>query len=95
MKTHIKPLVGLLALATASTGFAQQLEEIVVTAQKREQSLNDVPMSVSAVSGEQVQDAAIASFRQLGAYVPNLAISENAVNTIISMRGIGVGAQQC
>lgn len=94
MKTHIKPLVGLLALATASTGFAQQLEEIVVTAQKREQSLSDVPMSVSAVSGEQVQDAAIASFRELGAYVPNLAISENAVNTIISMRGIGVGAQQ-
>lgn len=94
MKTHIKPLVGLVALATASTGFAQQLEEIVVTAQKREQSLSDVPMSVSAVSGEQVQDAAIASFRELGAYVPNLAISENAVNTIISMRGIGVGAQQ-
>jgi outer membrane receptor protein involved in Fe transport len=94
MKTHIKPLVGLVALATASTGFAQQLEEIVVTAQKREQSLSDVPMSVSAVSGEQVQDAAIASFRELGAYVPNLSISENAVNTIISMRGIGVGAQQ-
>ena len=46
MKTHIKPLVGLVALATASTGFAQQLEEIVVTAQKREQSLSDVPMSV-------------------------------------------------
>ena len=94
MKTHFKPLVGLVALATASTGFAQQLEEIVVTAQKREQSLSDVPMSVSAVSGEQVQDAAIASFRELGAYVPNLSISENAVNTIISMRGIGVGAQQ-
>lgn len=94
MKTHLKPLVGLVALATASTGFAQQLEEIVVTAQKREQSLSDVPMSVSAVSGEQVQDAAIASFRELGAYVPNLAISENAVNTIMSMRGIGVGAQQ-
>ena len=94
MKTHIKPLVGLVALATASTGFAQSLEEIVVTAQKREQSLSDVPMSVSAVSGEQVQDAAIASFRELGAYVPNLSITENAVNSIISMRGIGVGAQQ-
>jgi len=84
-----------LAFATAATaGYAQQLEEIVVTAQKREQILSDVPISVTAVSGELVQDAAIKSFRELGAYVPNLSITENAVNSIISMRGIGVGAQQ-
>jgi hypothetical protein len=30
----------------------------------------------------------------LGSYVPNLGISENAVNSIVSMRGIGVGANQ-
>jgi outer membrane receptor protein involved in Fe transport len=95
LRTHVRPLVVGLAFATAATaGYAQQLEEVVVTAQKREQSLSDVPISVTAVSGELVQDAAIKSFRELGAYVPNLSITENAVNSIISMRGIGVGAQQ-
>ena len=82
------------ALATTSQmAVAQKLEEVIVTAQKREQSLSDVPISMSAISGELIQDAGIASFTQLGAYVPNLSITENAVNTIISMRGIGVGAQ--
>ena len=95
LRTHVRPLVVGLAFATAATaGYAQQLEEIVVTAQKREQSLSDVPISVTAVGGELIQDAAIKSFRELGAYVPNLSITENAVNSIISMRGIGVGAQQ-
>lgn len=95
LRTHVRPLVAGIAFATAATaGYAQQLEEVVVTAQKREQSLSDVPISVTAVSGELVQDAAIKSFRELGAYVPNLSITENAVNSIISMRGIGVGAQQ-
>jgi outer membrane receptor protein involved in Fe transport len=95
LRTHVRPLVVGLAFATAATaGYAQQLEEVVVTAQKREQSLSDVPISVSAVGGELIQDAAIKSFTELGAYVPNLSITENAVNSIISMRGIGVGAQQ-
>ncbi len=95
LRTHVRPLVAGLAFATAATaGYAQQLEEVVVTAQKREQTLSDVPISMSAISGELVQDAAIKSFTELGAYVPNLSITENAVNSIISMRGIGVGAQQ-
>jgi iron complex outermembrane receptor protein len=95
LRTHVRPLVVGIAFATAATtGYAQQLEEVVVTAQKREQTLTEVPISVTAVSGELVQDAAIKSFTELGAYVPNLSITENAVNSIISMRGIGVGAQQ-
>ncbi len=88
-----------LALSTAIAGLAlsasaQQLEEVVVTAQKRTESLQDVPISVTAISGEQVATASIRSFGELGAYVPNFAVSENAVNTIISMRGISVGANQ-
>ena len=95
LRTHVRPLVLGIAFATAATtGYTQQLEEVVVTATKREQSLSDVPISVSAISGELIQDAAIKSFTELGAYVPNLSITENAVNSIISMRGIGVGANQ-
>ena len=51
------------AVASVSvTAAGQALEEVVVTAQKRVESLQDVPISVTAISGEQVQDASIRSF---------------------------------
>ena len=84
-----------LAIAVIASGAnAAQLEEIIVTAQKRAESLQDVPISMTALSGSKIEDAGINSFTELSGYVPNMGISENAVNTIISMRGIGVGAQQ-
>ena len=73
---------------------AAELEEVIVTAQKRAESLQDVPVSLVAISGTKIEEAGMHSFAELSAYVPNLAIQENAVNTIISMRGIGVGANQ-
>ena len=82
----------------SATAFGQTvefgLEEVVVTAQKRTESLQDVPISVTAISGELIQNASIRSFNDLGAYVPNFTVSENAVNTIIEMRGISIGANQ-
>lgn len=96
MKTSFRNMSALaLAIATASSGaYAAQLEEIVVTAQKRAQSLQDVPISMTAIDGKRMQDAGITSFSELSGFVPNLGISENAVNTIISMRGISVGSNQ-
>ena len=84
-----------IAIATASSGaYAAELEEIIVTAQKRAESLQDVPVSIMAISGTKIEEAGLHSFAELSAYVPNLAVQENAVNTIIVMRGIGVGANQ-
>jgi len=84
-----------IAIATASSGaYAAELEEIIVTAQKRAESLQEVPVSLTAISGSKIEDAGMHSFAELSAYVPNLSISENAVNTIIEMRGISVGANQ-
>jgi iron complex outermembrane receptor protein len=84
-----------LAIATISTGtYAAQLEEVIVTAQKRAESLQDVPISMTALSGEKISEAGMNSFTDLAAYVPNLGISENAVATGIYMRGVGPGAQQ-
>ena len=71
-----------------------QLEEVVVTAQKREQSLQDVPISITAIGGERIQNAAINSFNDLDNYVPNFQVSENAIATSITMRGISVGSNQ-
>ena len=84
-----------LAISTATTAvYSAELEEIIVTAQKRAESLQDVPISMSALSGSTIKDNGIHSFQDLSGYVPNLEIAENAVNTIITMRGIGIGSNQ-
>ena len=95
-KKSIRTLSSLaLAVAAASSGaYGAQLEEIIVTAQKRAESLQDVPISMTALSGDKMDEAGITSFNELNGFVPNLSIAENAVNTIITMRGISVGANQ-
>jgi len=94
VKTFAKVALSAAVASLSVTAFGQALEEVVVTAQKRTESLQDVPISVTAISGEMIQNASIRSFSELGAYVPNFTISENAVNTIIEMRGISIGANQ-
>ncbi|BFM18201.1 TonB-dependent receptor [Maricurvus nonylphenolicus] len=70
------------------------LEEVVVTAQKRAQSLQDVPISVSAVGGEKLAEAGIENLQDLSAYVPNLKIVEGGLVPQMYIRGIGSGANQ-
>ncbi len=70
------------------------LEEVIVTAQLREQSLQDVPVSVNAVSGEKLLEAGLNKIQDLQAYVPNLTMSENGIGTAIYIRGIGSGINQ-
>jgi outer membrane receptor protein involved in Fe transport len=94
MKTFAKVALSAAVASVSMTVAGQALEEVVVTAQKRVESLQDVPISVTAISGEQIQDASIRSFGELSAYVPNFSVTENAVNSIIEMRGISIGANQ-
>jgi iron complex outermembrane recepter protein len=81
---------------TASPVFAQQLalEEVIVTAQKREQSLMDVPLSVTAVSGDKMMEAGIRNLGDLTAYVPNFQKSETSIGNYLSIRGISSGINQ-
>jgi iron complex outermembrane recepter protein len=67
------------------------LEEIVVTAQKRAESLQDVPISVSAMSGEKLAEAGIPDMQDFSAYVPNFNVTKNAIGDVISIRGIQSG----
>lgn len=73
---------------------AAQLEEVVVTAQHRSQSLQDVPVSVSAISGDKMMEAGINRMEDLQAYVPNLTVTESGISTDIYIRGIGTGMNQ-
>jgi len=81
-----------IALCSASgLANAQVLEEIVVTAQKRAQSLKDVPISISAVSGELLESRSIDSLAALSSSMPNVYISENQIDSTLSVRGVATG----
>lgn len=80
MKRNLKTaaVVGTIsaALTSSATTFAEEadigLEEIVVTAQKREQNLQDVPISVSALSADMLEANRITSVIDLGSVAPGL-----------------------
>ncbi len=67
------------------------LEEVIVTAQKREQSLQEVPVAVSAFSGTDIANAEIRDIRSLQLLSPSVNVTQAAAayQTTISIRGIG------
>ena len=94
---HSKRLRLAVAIAGAmSAGIAQtaEIDEIVVTANKREQSLQDVPVSVSVTSGETIQRAAIVDILDLQTSVPSLRVNQlqSSAQTNFTIRGYGNGA---
>ena len=70
---------------------ADALEEIVVTATKRETSTQDIPMSISTVSGAAIDEKAISDMTDLSAYVGNLHVGQGLTADVITMRGLGTG----
>lgn len=67
------------------------IEEIVVTATKRAESVQDVPISISAYSGDFLEDSDIKTLQDLSLYAPNftMAYSSQATNARIFVRGVG------
>ncbi|WCL54607.1 TonB-dependent receptor [Gimibacter soli] len=64
------------------------LEEIVITAQKREQSAQDVPISLNAFSGEFLDIVAAEDMRDLVAYTPGLEIGTSVTQPSFQIRGV-------
>ncbi len=54
------------------------LDEIVVTAQKRAQNIQDVPITVSAFSGAELQERGVTQVSQLTNYTPNVQLTSTA-----------------
>ena len=71
-----------------------QLEEVVVTATKREQTLQDVPVAVTVTTGETIARAAVRDVSDLASLVPSLRVSQlqTSTNTNFIIRGFGNGA---
>ena len=97
MKQQLLGACGLAALmvAGASPAFAQDdagaTDEIVVTAQGRAQQLADVPLAVSAVTADQLQNSGASDIRQLNQVAPSLLVSSTGseANGSARIRGIG------
>jgi len=87
----LRLLSALILLLVWNCGVRAELEEIVVTAQKRAQNVQDVPISLTAVSGSFMEESGIATLQDLGGYVPNLSLSQssNVANQRIILRGVG------
>lgn len=84
-------------IQTGLPAFAQEgpmLDEIIVTSQKREESLADVPLSISVISNQQLETANINKIADLTEYVPNLTMTETGISTQMYIRGIGSGNNQ-
>lgn len=70
------------------------LEEILITAQKRVQKLQDVPISVNTLSGEKIEDAGITSIERIADYIPSFNMTQTGIGTNIAIRGISSGVNQ-
>lgn len=70
----------------------EELQDIVVTARKRSESLREVPISITAISGPQLQAKNITQIIDLAATTPNFQFSYGAVQPFTFIRGFGSGA---
>jgi iron complex outermembrane recepter protein len=98
----------LAGLTVPSAGWAQaarkgapergvEIEEITVVAQKREESIQETPISVSALTSEAMQQKGVASIADMGTAVPNLRVTSSPVSSNIltaSIRGLAQGNPQ-
>jgi len=68
--------------------------EIIVTAQKRSENVQNVPLAVTVLGQSQLQAAGVRQFQDLGAVSPSLTIrpAEHPVNANVSLRGVGTFA---
>jgi iron complex outermembrane receptor protein len=80
-------------LALPTFVHAQALEEVIVTAQKREQSLQEVPVSVSAISGDLIKEGGITGVSDVAVQTPNFSMTQfNIGEPQYFIRGIGNSA---
>ena len=76
-------------LAISASALAQTaLEEIVVTAQKRDQSLSDVPVSVQVLSGETFIEQGLNTLEDAANFIPGLQVEQTEGGATVRIRGI-------
>jgi len=83
------PVVGTVAMAEDDSGQAV-IAEIIVTAQKRSENIQDVPISITAVTRDQLINAGVTDTSQLSKLVPGFTYQQSSYGTpVYTIRGIG------
>ncbi|MDO8862928.1 TonB-dependent receptor [Haliea sp. E1-2-M8] len=101
MQSSLNPsrltLAALLVLsvnAAAQERAGGMLEEVVVTAQKRTESLTDVPISIAVMSSEAIVKTGVRQMREVAEFIPNMSISGgNDSTTAVRIRGVGANTR--
>src|ERR1700684_3712897 len=96
---HRRHIAGLLAISAtwslgawpADTSNQPALTEIIVTAQKREQNIQDVPVSFMAVSAQELQDAGVKDIKNLQVLTPGVTVTSTPTENVTTARIRGVG----
>jgi len=82
------------APSTAAEG-PMQLEEIVVTAERREDKITDVPMSITALSEKSIERRNITSLSTYATTIPSVSFADSgAFGNELKIRGVGAGTQK-
>ena len=90
----LRTFVSVLTLASATTfsGVAwAEFGEMVVSSQKRDELLQDVSASITALDSGQLEFRGVSSTLDLVQYIPNLVYSEQTGAALVSIRGVGLG----
>ncbi len=95
-RTAAAGLTAILLCGTAWPALAQDeatsggLDEIIVTAERREQNLQDVPISATVLTGEQLTQRGVVNLNDIQQVAPSIAINTFNRSTFINIRGVGI-----
>ena len=102
MTRPFRPLLAIMLCGTAMPAFAQTseatvgapadgaLDTILVTAERREQSLQEVPISATVLTGEQLEARGVVNLNDIQQVAPSIAINTFNRSTYINIRGVGI-----
>jgi outer membrane receptor protein involved in Fe transport len=70
---------------------SQMLEEVMVTATKREVGMQDVPISLAVMEGDKISEQGITSLTDVAVFMPNVHVAEASAGDQLFIRGVGSG----
>lgn len=90
-KTTLAFSTSILALSLAISASAQTKDEVIVTATKRAENIQDVPISITAYGAEFIEKSGVQDIHDIALYTPNFTIgnSSQLTNQRIAIRGVG------
>ncbi len=94
LKTILLATVAAATFANCSAVLAEEVETVVVTAEKRVENVQDVPISMSVISADRLTNANVSSFSDITKFSPSVTITagDQPANSAIVIRGIGTFA---